>query len=100
MPTTTTTQPTIAREVDTPEPCFNVTVGDRRVRWLSFADATTIARRVALGETLDDVELDVLGGGDEWFPTCSICDGAGHGYPGAGPCPLEDRGYDTDGIWR
>lgn len=25
-------------------------------------------------------------------PTCSICDGLGHGYPGAGPCPLEDRG--------
>jgi hypothetical protein len=32
--------------------------------------------------------------------TCSICDGLGHGYPGAGPCPLEDRGYDTDGVWR
>lgn len=27
---------------------------------------------------------------------CSICDGAGHGYPGAGPCPLEERGsYDA-----
>jgi len=26
-------------------------------------------------------------------PTCSICDGLGHGYPGGGPCPLEDRGY-------
>jgi hypothetical protein len=23
---------------------------------------------------------------------CSICDGLGHGYPGAGPCPLEERG--------
>lgn len=22
-------------------------------------------------------------------PCCSICDGAGHGYPGGGPCPLE-----------
>lgn len=22
-------------------------------------------------------------------PTCSICDGLGHGYPGAGPCPIE-----------
>ena len=21
--------------------------------------------------------------------TCSICDGIGHGYPGAGPCPTE-----------
>lgn len=26
-------------------------------------------------------------------PTCSLCDGLGHGYPGAGPCPLEERGY-------
>lgn len=21
---------------------------------------------------------------------CSICDGPGHGYPGGGPCPLEN----------
>lgn len=25
-------------------------------------------------------------------PTCSICDGLGHGYPGGGPCPLEETG--------
>jgi hypothetical protein len=35
--------------------------------------------------------------------TCSLCDAVGHGYPGAGPCPLEDRGWadqaDDDG-WR
>lgn len=31
-------------------------------------------------------------------PTCRICDGLGHGYPGAGPCPLEspDPGYYAD----
>jgi hypothetical protein len=30
-------------------------------------------------------------------PTCSLCDAVGHGYPGAGPCPLEDRGaYEAD----
>jgi len=23
---------------------------------------------------------------------CSICDGMGHGYPGGGPCPLENMG--------
>ena len=28
--------------------------------------------------------------------TCSLCDGLGHGYPGAGPCPLEERGYDNE----
>lgn len=26
-------------------------------------------------------------------PCCSICDGLGHGYPGGGPCPLEEGGY-------
>ena len=25
-------------------------------------------------------------------PTCSMCDAYGHGYPGGGPCPLEERG--------
>lgn len=32
-------------------------------------------------------------------PCCSICDGAGHGYPGGGPCPLEVSeivAYETD----
>ena len=29
-------------------------------------------------------------------PTCSICDAVGHGYPGAGPCPLEDNGRTYD----
>jgi hypothetical protein len=24
---------------------------------------------------------------------CSICDGVGHGYPGGGPCPLEETGW-------
>lgn len=24
---------------------------------------------------------------------CSLCDGEGHGQPGYGPCPLEERGY-------
>jgi hypothetical protein len=37
---------------------------------------------------------------DQEPPCCTICDAIGHGYPGGGPCPLEDRGYDTDGIWR
>ena len=27
-------------------------------------------------------------------PTCNICDAVGHGYPGAGPCPLEVGQYD------
>jgi hypothetical protein len=37
---------------------------------------------------------------EEWPPTCSLCDGLGHGYPGAGPCPLEERGqYDAEPWW-
>ena len=24
---------------------------------------------------------------------CSMCDAPGHGFPGGGPCPLEDRGW-------
>lgn len=34
--------------------------------------------------------------GDFEGPTCSICDGIGHGYPGGGPCPLEQTGDDDD----
>jgi hypothetical protein len=26
-------------------------------------------------------------------PTCGLCDAVGHGYPGGGPCPLEERGW-------
>lgn len=29
--------------------------------------------------------------------TCSLCDAVSHGYPGGGPCPLEERGWDD---WR
>lgn len=25
----------------------------------------------------------------DYAPSCSICDGIGHGYPGGAPCPLE-----------
>lgn len=38
-------------------------------------------------EICDDCYADMW---DE-RPTCTICDGYGHGYPGAGPCPLEDQ---------
>lgn len=69
--------------------------------YLTFAEAAELARRVGAGEALEAVEADLFGDEVEtWQQTCSICDGLGHGYPGAGPCPLEDRGYDTDGIWR
>jgi hypothetical protein len=32
-------------------------------------------------------------------PTCSLCDGVGHGYPGAGPCPLEVTDYSGEPDW-
>lgn len=31
--------------------------------------------------------------------TCRLCDGIGHGYPGAGPCYLEDYSYAGDRVW-
>lgn len=42
------------------------------------------------------VAIPELPYGDDYQegPTCSLCDALGHGYPGAGPCPLEQRGYD------
>lgn len=49
---------------------------------------TYFIREDGIAEILSDDESCDEG------PTCSICDGLGHGYPGAGPCPLEDRGYD------
>lgn len=39
---------------------------------------------------------------DAWWddrPTCTICDGLGHGYPGGGPCPLEERGEQGVPWW-
>lgn len=32
-------------------------------------------------------------------PTCSICDGLGHGYPGGPPCPLEVCDYSGEPEW-
>ena len=48
---------------------------------------------------LDDkgvASFDIEQGWDEG-PTCNICDASGHGYPGGGPCPLEQGGPD-DGF--
>ncbi len=40
--------------------------------------------------------LDDMLGIDPYYegPSCSICDALGHGYPGGGPCPLEETGED------
>ena len=35
----------------------------------------------------------------EFEPTCRICDATGHGYPGVGPCPLEDVSYADEPWW-
>lgn len=59
----------------------------------SFANAdAAVARFTAAGQ---DAWID-CSGQDYEGPSCSICDALGHGYPGGGPCPLEDRGYDED----
>lgn len=41
-----------------------------------------------------------LGTDDDYEgPTCSICDGLGHGYPGGAPCPLESADYSDEPWW-
>lgn len=44
-----------------------------------------------LGPNVEDYEA--------WEPACNICDATGHGYPGAGPCPLEDVDYSDEPWW-
>ena len=56
--------------------------------YLNFLRSIPTLADVSGWELLDEYE-------DE--RTCSICDGLGHGYPGAGPCPLEERGF---GVWE
>lgn len=80
-----------------------VLYGEERVWGLSFDEARSALRILlairkgawhgaesyeeAVAEFLDDLAA----GPDP--QTCSLCDGVGHGYPGAGPCPLEERGW-------
>lgn len=50
-------------------------------------------RGVALKEPPHGAEFAPVDDGEyDEGPTCSICDGVGHGYPGGPPCPLETRG--------
>lgn len=42
------------------------------------------------GDALDMLDEAIY---EDGLRYCSICDGIGHGYPGGGPCPLEERGY-------
>lgn len=52
-------------------------------------------------ENCDPIDLDLSYDPDDVEgPTCSICDGLGHGYVGGPPCPLEDRAdYSTEPWW-
>ena len=56
-------------------------------KWTGHSVADTYADRWTADEDEWDPDDDEYEG-----PTCSICDGLGHGYPGGGPCPLEERG--------
>ena len=64
----------------------------------------TIAREAfmaikAAGCLTEDDALQVLYYAEDEGPTCGICDGLGHGYPGAGPCPLEEADYSGEPWW-
>lgn len=48
--------------------------------------------RLCVDEYDDGADQDAVG-------TCSICDAVGHGYPGGGPCPLEERGEEGVPWW-
>lgn len=60
----------------------------------TFAEASALLREaVALGGTAVALDEAWYGPEADEGPSCSLCDALGHGYPGGGPCPLEERGY-------
>lgn len=66
---------------------------------LSGRRAVVVITAAAQPLTGLDVEPEGWDEAYEDLPCCSICDGAGHGYPGGGPCPLEVNEvlrYETD----
>lgn len=50
-------------------------------------------RDIVLVDVPEDVQWNLEAWDERDMVYCSICDGAGHGQPGHGPCPLEDRGW-------
>jgi len=67
---------------------------------ISFPDATKATdwiidttRPIVLVEASMDVQGNLQAWDERDVVYCSICDGVGHGQPGHGPCPLEDRGW-------
>lgn len=63
------------------------------------AGFTHVARKVAADEAYTLRRLAEEDSQPEEGPTCSICDGLGHGYPGGGPCPLEMADYSNEPWW-
>lgn len=63
------------------------------------ADGYVHSARVKLANDVYEDHLQALQEVYKEGPTCSICDALGHGYPGGGPCPLEESPlfYDVDG---
>lgn len=70
---------------------------DRGERWATLqqleAAMHAIAPPIVARYSATDADYYVYA--DEG-PTCSICDGLGHGYPGGGPCPLEEGMSEAD----
>jgi hypothetical protein len=65
-----------------------------------MTSTTTLARwtvrRLASGRLVDvdpDGHVHFESEQVEEGPSCNICDALGHGYPGGGPCPLEETGW-------
>lgn len=76
--------------------------GEAVINYLSFATASTIVRRVALGEEFFNVVDGLFGGeyddydDDDYCPppTCWVCDG----YHAGRGCPIDARSDAIDGF--
>jgi hypothetical protein len=73
---------------------------DRRVLASgSVAVFDDVDGRVFFIGSVEGADEAQFGSDDPWLPTCSICDALGHGYVGAGFCPLEDVDYSDEPWW-
>lgn len=69
-----------------------VRVRDEYRAYQALSETPTLAEVEGVFTTEPTYE-DHLGYLDSQTVYCSMCDGIGHGQPGHGPCPLEERGY-------
>jgi hypothetical protein len=90
---TTTKEPTFA----TLTPRARIVIQGHRVNQLVTRDGVVTYADCEGGRHFERIAGTWVENFPEWEdqgPTCSLCDAVGHGYPGGGPCPLEERGWE------